>query len=719
MANDPGLDADSLSWVGDAELAAGAGVGRTTTPRAKRERGVSILRPALTGAARKQAILLGLTLSFALLGQFYFSRVSAYPWDGVALYVASAVCLVLLARTLEVQPREREALRPRSLRQALLRFAREDPRRAALYGIATLAALRVVQQLRSLPDNADHYPTLYVWILGIIALAAALSLPRDTSGLSVDWRALGSRIYGSMELRLVVALVATAFLLRALWVDTLPANFGGDEGTMALSAVAILEGRVRNLFGTGWSFVPNLFFWFESLSMKIFGDSIFGVRMLQVIAGTAAVAFCYLLVKQLFGLRLALAAAALLATYHFHIHYSRLVANNVEDSFLFLAVFCLLLKGMESGRRGWFAAGGIMLGLTQYFYFGGRLIPLLVLLYLGYLLLADRELVASRLRGLLGMGSMALLVALPYLTYVSRHPGVYMARANQIGIFPSGWYDRELAMGRDAVSVLTEQAMRSVLAFNYFPDKVYWYHPGIPLLDFFSSIFFAFGLVYATWHLLDRRYFVIAASYWLALFTGAFLTENPPSSMRLVILAPMASILVAIGMTKTVEWSWKVLSPPKMYEHVALAGLVAVASIISIGFYFGEYSKHRTEGYGGPNTEVATEMAWYLKGLGTDYRIYFFGAPRMFLDFSTIPYIARGIQGTDVRQPLSGPPSFVGPERQSVFVFLPERRRELEALKQFVPGGTEEEIRGKELGQPLFVAYRVEREARAGSPPQR
>jgi hypothetical protein len=126
-------------------------------------------------------------------------------------------------------------------------------------------------------------------------------------------------------------------------------------------------------------------------------------------------------------------------------------------------------------------------------------------------------------------------------------------------------------------------------------------------------------------------------------------------------------------------------------------------------FYFGEYSKHRTEGYGGPNTEVATEIAHYLNEIGVDHRVYFFGAPRMYLDFATIPFIARGVQGMDVKQPLDGPPSFVGGESRSVFIFLPERKGDMERVKQAVPGGIEEEKRSGEGGRQLFAAYRVQR----------
>jgi len=94
---------------------------------------------------------------------------------------------------------------------------------------------------------------------------------------------------------------------------------------------------------------------------------------------------------------------------------------------------------------------------------------------------------------------------------------------------------------------------------------------------------------------------------------------------------------------------------------------------------------------------------------------YFFGAPRMYSDFGSIPFIAKDVRVQDVLEPLSGPPTFVDPNRKPVFVFLPERLGELERVKQAYPGGVEEQVHRVVIGEApdehwplLFVAYRVE-----------
>ncbi len=655
---------------------------------------------------RKSCLLFLFVLLFAFGGQYYFARLPDYLWDGITLYVVSIICLVLLVRTIEVGSEFKESPAANSLWGILIDFVEREPLRAGLYSVAIFGSLWIIQRTRSLPDGADHYSVMVVWAVSIFTLVAAPSLPGHLPNPGRWLTGIRASKAMMLEVAVLVSLLVAALLLRGLFVGSLPANFGGDEGSQGLSAVAILEGRSKDIFGVGWFTVPNLFFFFQAVSLRIFGDSVFGLRMLSVVLGTMAVGFCYLLVRRLFGITLAIAATVIFASYHFQIHYSRLGSAQVGDSLFIVAILFLLLQGMESGRAGWFSAAGVFLGLTQYFYFGARLVPVLVTVYLLYLAVVDRASLARRKGNLAMMALVALVVALPYLTFCTVHPEVYMARTNQVGIFQSGWYTRELALGRSPVAVLTEQALRSILAFNYYPDKVYWYHPGIPLLDFFSAVFFVPGLAYATWRMRQRRYFILASSYWLALFFGAFLTENPPSSMRLVILSPIVSILVTVGMVKVSGWARQILSFSPRSETILLMSLVGVAAIVSVAFYFGDYSKQRTEGYGGPNTEVATEMAWYLRDLGDDYRVYFFGAPRMYLDFATIPFIDRGIRGVDVKDPLNGPPTFVDPSYRSVFVFLPERLGELSTIKAFLPGGVEEEKRGEDRGQLLFVSYR-------------
>ncbi len=113
--------------------------------------------------------------------------------------------------------------------------------------------------------------------------------------------------------------------------------------------------------------------------------------------------------------------------------------------------------------------------------------------------------------------------------------------------------------------------------------------------------------------------------------------------------------------------------------------------------------------YGSFNAVVATALSVYEHDrLGPDWRVYFFGAPRMYYDFSTISYLAPQVEGADVRQPLVAPPgpTLVSSDKRAAFVFLPERRRELDLVRQTFPQGQLEAVPSPLGGAPLFIVFR-------------
>ena len=145
-----------------------------------------------------------------------------------------------------------------------------------------------------------------------------------------------------------------------------------------------------------------------------------------------------------------------------------------------------------------------------------------------------------------------------------------------------------------------------------------------------------------------------------------------------------------------------------------LAASVAVLGFASVNWYFAEFTPLRT--YGTYNGVVATEMAHYaIDKLGPDWRVYFFGAPRMYHDFGTIPYIAPQVESVDILDPLAAPidPALVPPDKNAAFIFLPERRAELGFVQQTFPSGAIEEIPSlwEEDPEPFFLVYQVVRQA--------
>jgi hypothetical protein len=254
------------------------------------------------------------------------------------------------------------------------------------------------------------------------------------------------------------------------------------------------------------------------------------------------------------------------------------------------------------------------------------------------------------------------------------------------------------------------------LAFNYSLDQRSAYNPQAPLPTLGPAVFFVLGLAMAVWHWRQWRYrLLLVWALVTIIFAGALLVE-PPSSHRLVIVAPALSLLAAVALVrfgeKAVAITWPgdddgrqtAVSRPSL-----LAGLLAVAVLFTatdIAFYFGRYRLQHS--FADRNTEIADAMAGYLNTLDGQWTAYFYGPPSMYVSFPTIPFLVTdfqaGVNLFDVPEAGAELPPADTPNR--VFIFLPERANERTAVEEAYPGGQIRSLSGF-YANPLFYAYEV------------
>ncbi|MER3458933.1 MAG: hypothetical protein C4309_10175 [Chloroflexota bacterium] len=101
---------------------------------------------------------------------------------------------------------------------------------------------------------------------------------------------------------------------------------------------------------------------------------------------------------------------------------------------------------------------------------------------------------------------------------------------------------------------------------------------------------------------------------------------------------------------------------------------------------------------------MATPLARYLQQRGGTYQVYLLSNGEVLSDNGVLRYMLYGTPVVDVLEPLTGPPTFVDPSREAVFVFLPSRRGELQWVRQAYPQGRVREFAGLD-GRPLFTLY--------------
>lgn len=679
--------------------------------------------PSNPNTERRASVYAFLALLLALFSYYWANRYPEYTWDGpIMLFLAIGLFFLAFRRVEKTAPspsagannKAASDLPPSSIIGGVLKEVAGW--RIVLFCVSVALTFVLLSRLLTL-ERASYTVEVLLWLgsIGLFVLSVAQPMSRPREDWSLWWEMHRNTVL------IMTLIIGAAFVLRVWRLDTIPSTLGGDEASQGLEALRVLAGEIRNPFTTGWLGVPTMSFFFQSITIKLLGPTMMALRLPWVFVGTATVLLMFWLVNRLYRLPLALTTTALLATYHYHIHYSRLGSNQIADPFFMALALLFLYRARDRKSPLDWAMTGIVVGVAQYFYAGARLTIVVIALCIFYFFWLDRTRWA-RLRDTLGgaftVAASFIITAAPMIQYAYRFPNDYNARVNMVGIFQSGWLENEMVVrGVSMWTLLWEQFQYAFFAFNVFPDHTVWYGSPKPLMDGIWAILFLLGLLYATFRLLpphpEPKLFPFVAWWWSGMFLGGILTENPPSTQRLIVLAPPACFFVGLVLWRTVQYLQDALLEKKntRYTVPTLLLCVLVLSWFSVRWYFLSFTPLNV--YGSRNGEIATEVGFFLADtLQPEQRVVFLGPPVLYLGFASIPYLAPQAQrGIDLHEPLTQPPSLdslgLSVNQQPLFIAGPWRVQELDLVEQAFPGGTRFSVPDKK-GEPLFWVYEPE-----------
>ncbi len=538
--------------------------------------------------------------------------------------------------------------------------------------------------------------------LAVTAWLAAIGL-----AVWACWKPSGEKFRLNWRVALTLAaLLGAAFLLRGVNTEELPHVLSGDEASSGLGAVDFIAGRMDNIFGVGWFSFPALFFYIQSLPIRLLGQTTPALRLLSALAGTLTVGAVYLTARAMFGELVGLAAGIFLAAFHYHINFSRIGLNNIWDGFWLTAALGSFWMGWRSEKRLYFVLGGLALGFSQYFYVSARIIPLILLAWLFFASLVDFGRFKRLWLDFVLAGFLALIVFFPLGIFFLNRPAEFTAPINRVTIF-GVWMNETMALeGKGFWQILGDQLLAGVQGFTHLPLR-FWYEPQTPLLRPIPATAFLLGLLLLAVKPKDDRFQLLFL--WVAAFvlTISF-SESAPASQRFVGVAPAVAILVAYGVIGAAEQFarlWRSLAKP-----LAALGLLAVVliSVDDARFYFFDYAPNSR--FGGDHTLIAQDLADYLQTKSSDWKVAFLGFPDMgYYSIMSLPYLAPHIKGIDINYPLKRDrvPDF-GAGRW-MFVFLNNHLEDLDAVQYTYPFGTLREVQRRypEKGV-LYRSYEVE-----------
>jgi 4-amino-4-deoxy-L-arabinose transferase-like glycosyltransferase len=195
-------------------------------------------------------------------------------------------------------------------------------------------------------------------------------------------------------------------------------------GTVATQSYITQTGSGPSVFSTVWSGIdlPALWFWIVSLFLKLGGSTLAMLRLPAALLDAATAIPLYGLLRGTWGRYAAIGGTAILAFSASNIHYGRLALNNITTQFFWAACFFFLVRGLHSRRPFDWAMAGLSAGLSEYFYYGTRLLSFILILYFCYILIFHWKQARNYLMnfGLLAAGY--LLGFGPLLVHFIRHP---------------------------------------------------------------------------------------------------------------------------------------------------------------------------------------------------------------------------------------------------------------------------------------------------------
>ncbi len=379
----------------------------------------------------------------------------------------------------------------------------------------------------------------------------------------------------------LLALTLLAFALRLWQLGRVPPGWRDDEliNSLVISQ-KVLNGDLAVYYADA-SGHEALYHALNALFLGVFGPGVAGIRLLSVILGTTAVPLTYLLGKRLFGPLAGFTAAAGLTFSFWSLMYSRMGLRHILMPLLTVAAFYFFWRGVETGDRRLgsgqrrlvstlqlpitnYLFTALFISLGFYTYFAGRGAPLILLAFIAYVFLVDRERFKQNWRGWAALLGVTAVLIFPLLSALSQQP------------------ESDARVAELAVPLVEAQAGNFEPLWNHIRITLSMFHsdgddewlyniPHRPVFGPIGAIFFWAGVAIALWRTLkpilsrssrpasrDSLAAAFLLLWWLAGISPGFISVPPGSLGHTILAQPAVYLLAALPVWKIKDLRLKI-----------------------------------------------------------------------------------------------------------------------------------------------------------------
>ncbi len=448
-----------------------------------------------------------------------------------------------------------------------------------------------------------------LWLAGmaLLLLSCALWYPRREAAIETDDRQPTTNPQSAIrnpqsealawtrsEIFVFGGLVALSLFTHLAFLDQIPWRLHFDEGYAYTEVMRFYRGPAISLFTTTWAGtgLPSMWFGFESLLMHFTGPNLVGVRLGVALAGALTVIPVYGLGRLLAGRMGAVLAAFAVAVSAAYVHYSRVSIINVTTALAWAVCFYFLLKGLRSRRPGDFVWAGLAAGLSMYTYYGTRLLPYLLVLFIAYLLVFHFK-AARELLGHFALVAIGFLAGFgPLAGYFILNPQMWASRGLSQLIVTSGFPTTWGALGGDA-RLIAALLWREFLGLGVIPgrDTVYF----VPFLLPFEAALVMLGGGILLWRWRQPASFLVLLWILGVVLTGGLLIQAPTIPNFAHWTPAFPAFFLALALPLALWWD-SVMKLPRRSVRLAVSALVALLMVLDLGAnayaYLVQYPPH-------------------------------------------------------------------------------------------------------------------------------
>lgn len=511
----------------------------------------------------------------------------------------------------------------------------------------------------------------------------------------------------ALETGLVVLITLIAFALRVYDLDHYPPPMHGDEGEMGILALQILGGTNLPFFGASPFFgLPYVFNYLQAVSMAIFGTDEAGLRMLSVVFGTLCIPLVYSIGRIGWGRTAGIVSAWLIAVSHLNIHYSRLGFIFIESVFGMLVFLFLLTKAAASGSGETqnrplllYTGAGLAMGLSQYFYYGSRVMPVIAIPLLIFLWLKRR----TTIRQTAVLWVAALIAFAPLGAFFVHHPEIYFGRIDTVSIFSPENLHRTLgpaaSLPADLLPLLAYQFEHILGLFINKGDGGGFYYQTIPAFDAITATLLWLGLGVALSRTNRYHEFALLCWFGLGILFGGVFTIDAPSAQRLLIMTPAVYLFGGVFLARSWSFLNRLLGVRLEPVGVVMLGIGAIILLTTnYSIYFDDYANH-TQGL------EAIAIARELTISPDQYDAYLMGTPILYTNHGVIRFVARTAHPHDLENPNDLPTPNLN-KKGLLVIAVSAHANDLTLIMDRYPGGTTT-VHNDPAGRLIYIAYRI------------